>query len=312
LENFFFVVIKLFPVILLLILGNIFYRIQFFNEHTVDDLKKIVINVALPSILFLTFSKTVFKASYLIVIITVFFASVLLLFLGTKLKVLTGSIKYSETLFVGCETGLIGYSMFTIVYGSTDMFKLAVIDIGNSIFINVVLLCYIKHINGETVSLKQTVVSIFKTPTVLSIIAGIMVSCTGIYEVLSSNAMTSSLLSVISILANITTPLICIVIGYTIHVNFKKLYKPFVISLLRIVMSLSIAFAIGFFIFNRLFHNDRMFKIALFSMFILPPSFVLPVFIKGETEEESQVVLNTIAITLILSLVAFPILSAVI
>ena len=60
------VLIKTFPVIGLILLGILLRRIALITQETIDGLKKIVVNVALPSALFLTFARTSFRPEYLI------------------------------------------------------------------------------------------------------------------------------------------------------------------------------------------------------------------------------------------------------
>ena len=65
---------RVLPVILLLILGASLNRLQFIRKETIQDLKRLVVNITLPAVLFLAFSQVTLESSYLIIVALVFFA----------------------------------------------------------------------------------------------------------------------------------------------------------------------------------------------------------------------------------------------
>ena len=102
--------------------------------------------------------------------------------------------------------------------------------------------------------------------------------------------------------------MICIVIGYELKINFKGIGKPFLTAVIRISLLLGIAYIINTFIIDRILHLDHTFKIALYTMFLLPPPFVIPIFMDERQEQSKQFILNTISVSIILSLIAYMIL----
>ena len=71
-ENTVVVISKVLPVVLLIVFGSVLRRTAFLRQSTIDELKKITVNVALPSLLFLTFSETTFEIGYLLIFLVVF------------------------------------------------------------------------------------------------------------------------------------------------------------------------------------------------------------------------------------------------
>ncbi len=77
---------KVFPVILLILLGNLLQRIQFIKEETVAELKKIVVSLSLPALLFMAFAEIRFESRFLLVFIAVFGVCLLMLVFGNLLS----------------------------------------------------------------------------------------------------------------------------------------------------------------------------------------------------------------------------------
>ncbi|QNO15499.1 hypothetical protein HYG86_12340 [Alkalicella caledoniensis] len=256
---------KVFPIVLLIILGNTLQRFSFFRNNTIDELKKFVINIALPALLFLAFTETKFEAKYSLIFIAV----------------------------------------FATVYGTTEMFKIALVDIGNGFFFFLILLSYLEKLNGKPMNLKTVVLSFIKSPIILALLAGLSVGSIGAIGVLEANPLTSSLLEMLRLISALVVPVICIVIGYELKIDLKNITEPIKIVLLRMSISLSLAFLINTFVLGMFLQLDNIFKIALYTMFLLPPSFILPIFIESESGKEKQLVLNVLSIHIILSIIVF-------
>ncbi len=303
------VVSKVLPVILMIILGNILQRTSFLKQNTIDELKKIVVNISLPSSLFLTFAETNFEARYLLIFIAVFFTCGIMLFLGMVFNTFTGlNNRYAPALFSGFEAGMMGYSIFVAVYGAENMYKLAIIDLGQVTFVFFVLVSYLQRLNGESANAKQLTLSFIKSPVILSILSGIFIGSLGIIGPVKSFPLSNSILEMLKLISNITVPVICLVIGYELRVDLKNIKKPFLAAFTRLAVLLLIAFVLNTFLIEKVLHLDNTFKIALYTMFLLPPPFVIPIYMKDHDENNKQFILNTISICIILALAAFLIL----
>ena len=299
---------KVIPVIFLIMIGTLLRKTGFIKQDVVSGLKKIVMNISLPAVLFLTFAETTFEGRYMLIFLSVFLVCGLMLFLGTGIKrLLKLSNKYYPALFSGFETGMIGYSLFLAVYGSENIYKLALIDLGQVVFVFFVLVSYLERLNGKTASAKELTISFIKSPVILSIIFGILVSLTGIVSSVSSPII-SSVWETFSLLSALTMPMICLVIGYELKINFKGIGKPLLTAVIRIALLLGLAFIINTFVIDRILNLDHTFKIALYTMFILPPSFAIPIFMDDREEQSKQFILNTISVGIILTLIAYMIL----
>lgn len=296
---------KVLPVIILIILGGFLRKAKFIGQNTISEFKKIVVNITLPATLFLTFAKTTFESRYIMIFISVFLVCIIMLLLGTVIKKqLKLSNKYYPAIFSGFETGMMGYSLYAVVYGSANIYKLALIDLGQVVFVFFVLVSYLQKLNGRSANAKELTISFIKSPVILSIILGITISFMGDFSSISSPVF-NSIFETLRLLSEMTMPLICIAIGYELKINLKGIGGPLLATVIRMVILLGMAYAINEIVIDRLLDLDNTFKIALYTMFLLPPPFVIPIYMDEKEEENKQFILNTLSISIILSLIAF-------
>ena len=151
---------------------------------------------------------------------------------------------------------------------------------------------------------------IVKSPFLISMFLGILVSMLDGRTSCHTNPATAALLTAAGMLAEITLPLILLVIGYELHFDLKQLLVPLPAVLLRIGMMLLLAYLLNTFVIDRLLGLDRLFQMAVYTMFICPPSFIIPVFIEGDCPDKSFI-MNFLSLNVILSIVTFIILMTV-
>lgn len=306
------ILVKVLPIILAIVLGMVLRKFHFFREGTVEDLKKVVVNISLPTLLFTAFAQTQFEARYLLIIGLVFMLCVLMLLMGfAAKKALKSSNRYLPALFCGFEAGMMGYAIFTAVYGAENTYQFAVIDLGQVIFVFFVLVTVLQRFNGTKASASDTVLSFVKTPVIIAIFAGILFSVTGLFRLASAYQAPMAIYETIKLLSSVNIPLICLIIGYELKLDIKALPRSVVIVLSRMLISLGLAAAINQFVLISLLHLDRGFQAALFAMFLMPSPFVIPVYMKSNEESEKQEVLNILSVHIVLSLIAFIILVGV-
>ncbi|WP_169824116.1 AEC family transporter [Anaerobacillus alkalidiazotrophicus] len=307
------VVAKILPIILLLVLGNVLQKIQFFKDSTINDFKKLVVNFTLPALLFLAFLDTEFESSYIIIVVVMFIACVLMLIVGIFYKkLLKSDNRYVSTVFTSFENGMIGYPLFVTVYGSASLYKIAVIDIGHILFVFLILVNYLQKLNGKTSSFKELLLSFFKSPIIMAVLLGILFSTTGSAQLMMNFQFSYSIIELLTIVGSLTVPLICIVIGYELKLDFKNISKPFGLVLIRMSTLLVLAFLLNTFIIDGLLQLDKEFQIALYLTFLLPPAFAIPIFMDDKSGKNKQLILNMISINILLTIVAFLILVTVI
>lgn len=302
----FAVVARVLPVIFLIILGHFLRRFSIISQKTIDDFKKLVVNLTLPALLFMAFADTAFEARNLLIVLAVFASCTVMLIAATLLRKPLGiDNRYWPSLFAGFETGMMGFSIFVAVYGAEEMYKLAIMDLGQVTFVFFVLVSVLKRVNGESSGVGKLILSFVKSPVIISIFLGIAAGLIDLPGILNANAAGGAIMETLNIIGSLTMPLICLAIGFELRIDKSNIVKPFLTAATRLLVLLGLAFVINQVIISGILDLDSTYEIALYTLFMLPPPFVLPIFMDGKKERDKQLILNTISIHIILTLVAF-------
>jgi hypothetical protein len=212
---------------------------------------------------------------------------------------------YFPAMITGFEAGAMGYAMFGAVYGTTEVFKFAVIDLGQVIFVFFVLAPWLQRQAAGPVSLRRTLVSFFTTAPILAIFAGIVANRLGIMAPLEASPIGASLVRTLELLAGLLTPLICLIIGSEVQLRRGKLSWPTRTVAVRYLLWAVVALAFYGLVVRQVLGPDLLVRAAVFTMFMLPPPFVAPLFMGGATVEDREYVVNTLSLATLVTLGAF-------
>lgn len=289
------------PVIILVLLGSILHKLEFFHQKTITDLKKLVVNLALPMVLINAFGEMHFQVQYLLIVAFVFAACLLIMLLAGKIIKKPAFLPY---VIAGFEAGMLGYAVYTSLYGIERVREFAIIDLGQVLFVFFVLVPALHRHQDGVVSLRITLISFLRTPVILAILSGIMLNLTGLYALMNTFPLTEALLSTTQTLAGLTMPLAALVLGYELNIQPGNLRQPFVTALMRLVLWLIFAFLLNTLVIRAWLGLGQAFVTAVWFMFILPPPFVVPLFLQKTDTQDRNYILNTISISTIFALVA--------
>ena len=280
---------KLLPIIIIIIIGAIIRRKQLLCEQTIDGLKTIIIKIALPAVLFTAFSKTDFKLAYLLLFLIIFLFCSLLYFIGEVLHrkfPKNFNYTYSSGYFTGFEFGMIGVGLFSAIWGIDKLPVIMLIGFGHELFIWFVYVPLIKLKGNEKFTVSKTFIEFIKTPTILAIILGTIFNLTGLYNILENNILGSSIFATIDFLMPLTTPLILIIIGYSLTLKKLNLSKIFVYIGIRTFFVLSIGSFVLFLLLKIIPTLDSFFVMAFYAFILLPAPYILPLYIEDKKEAE--------------------------
>lgn len=301
-ENASGVLLNLFPVLALFILGYVLRRIRFFDTGAVGALKKLVVNIALPALLFRAFASLALEPQLLIVVAAVFAICVLMVGAGRGIGALIGiKSPYFALLMGGFETGMVGYAIFMAVYGVENVPYLALVDLGQVTFVFLVLMSLLMGLRGEKHSPAQLARRLLSSPVIISIAAGLLFGLVKSHTAVADAGVYRAFDSLLTIVGGLTMPLICVVIGYELEIDRGSIGLPLATIAIRTVLLLALAFALNTFVIDRLLHLPSMYKKAVLTMFILPPPFVIPLFMQQEDRENMRYVTNTLSVGTIAS-----------
>jgi len=176
---------RVLPIFLLIGLGYWVRRRQFVAESTVDDLRKIVVNLALPAVLFTSFVQIELQTAYIAIFVTTFSLCVALLILGRWLqRALQIKRAYFPFMMTGFEYGMLGVSLFGSAYGLENIGYIAVLDLGHELFIWFVFLAFLLAERDGIQRPAQLASAFVRSPVIIAILAGIALNLLGLGDLL--------------------------------------------------------------------------------------------------------------------------------
>ncbi len=295
---------RLLPIFFLLAIGFIAKHKKIFQESFIEGLKTLIVKIALPAVLFDAFSKMTLQTSYLLLFILVFFYCCLLYILGHMLHKLFPNIyrrAYTAGYFTGFEFGMIGVGLFGAIWGMDKLPIIMLIAFGHELFIWFFFVPLISRKKDHRFNLIDILWQFLKTPTIIAIISGILINLSGIYPKIEQSSIGGSILAVIEFLKPLTSPLILIVIGYTLTFRRENLQEMavYIFSRLALVMVLGaiLLLTVRFLIPDL----DALFDQAFYAFILLPAPYILPLYIqdKKETAFFTQLLVYSTAVSFI-------------
>lgn len=299
---------RVLPIFLLIGLGVWTRRSQFLPERAIDDLRKIVVNLALPSVLFISFLNIEMQTNYLVVFVVIAALNVAMYFLGLALRRrLNVPHPYFPFLMTGFEYGMLGVSLFGSAYGLENIGYIAVADLGHELFIWFVFLALLLMTREGHTGPAELVGSFFRSPVIIGILAGIGFNLLGAAEFLAEQPITGGILATLDFLSTLTIPLILIIVGYGIKLDRAGVREAALVIAIRLVILIPVALLFNAVIVRGLLDLERPFEIAIFTLFILPPPFIIPLYMRQDLPDEKRYVNNVLMLYTVVSLAIFSI-----
>jgi len=308
--NYIEIIPKIIPVFILLGVGYFLKIKKFISNNSIGEIKKLIVNISLPALLFISFLDVNFTIEFFFVILIVFFINLLMLLIGkgfaffTKLK-----DPHLPLLFTGFEVGMLGIPLFGAIYGTESIKYMAVVDLGQEIYVWFVLFAMLLSLQQK--EKQMHFVGLFKSfitsPIIIAILLGIILNSSGIKSLINENFLFQGVINSIDMLGSLTVPLILLVIGYEINFKTSNISLPLKIIGIRLLILVPIALLVGDFVFSKSLELEPLYNVALLSVVILPPPFIIPLFFNQEDEQggEKSYVYNTLSISTVISIIAF-------
>ncbi len=298
------VISKLMPVILIIVLGWILRKTKLITDDGSTLLKRLIVNVGLPSVFFLSFLKMTITMSLIMFIPGMFLLNILLLFMGKGAAKITGG-KYSPFLFTGFEYGMFAIAVFTAAYGASSASYIAILDVGHELFIWFVFVTVILATSNTKNTVGDTIRSFIKSPIIIAIILGFAGNLLGLEQIINSNPVLKGIETTIAMLMSLTAPLILLSIGAGLSLSRLGLSFAVKVTAIRLPIVLALIFLINKFIIREFMGLPFAYEAALFTLFIAPPPFIIPLYMSDEDADEKGVINTTLTFYTIVSLILF-------
>lgn len=304
-DNIIHITNQVLPILVLLFLGNCFGRTGFLSDATVDQLKKLVVNLALPAVLFLSFVRIDLHISYLTLFFILLFVCIGLYFVGKLLgRVLPGQSEHLPFMITGFEYGLLALSLFGGAYGLEAVGYIAVVDLGHEFFIWFVYVALLIARKEGGVKPMQLGKMFITSPVIVAILLGLAVNAAGLREAFFTLPVIGAVGATFELVGAMSIPLILIIVGHGIRIERGALRQAIIVVALRAAICIPLALLLNRFVVRELLGMAPPFEAALLVLFIMPPPFILPLFMKGDLQER-RLVNSVLAVHTVFSICAF-------
>lgn len=300
------VIARVLPIILIIAIGSLIRSRRVLSESTVDELRGLVVKVALPAVLFMAFLEMELDSSYIGLFLVIAAVCFLMLGLGYLLRrVLKVEHEYYPFLITGFEFGMVGITLFGTAYGLANAGYIAIVDLSHELFIWFVLATLLTAKRDGASSLASILKGFATSPLIIAILLALALNLAGLGSSFREIAFGAAIAQTLEFLGGLLIPLILILIGYGMRLSWSAIRESIGIVVLRLAILIPLAILINVFVVRRWLALDPAFEAAIFTFFILPPPFIVPLFIKSEQADERTYVNNVLSVYTTVSLVIF-------
>lgn len=290
------------PVFLALGVGVFARKKQFLTRDSIDAMKKLVINVTLPFVLLSAFASADYNRAALVLPTMVFVLCCVALALGfVILRLCKVKSRLAPFLASGFEAGMLGYSLFVLLFPEHSVSTFAVLDLGQTLF---VFTLFKILLSGKT-DFRAIARDMVTSPILWAVFAGVILGVTGLYRVPNVGRLLDA---TCDFLSAPTGMVILLTVGYDLVLGEIPWGKTAGYIAMRLgVMAVILAVMV---LLNRTVLDGMMFEGAALLMVILPPPYVIPVFADEPSERVS--ISSALSAMTVMSLLLFAALSVII
>ncbi len=295
------------PVVLTIAIGMLCRRTKLLSREGVAALKSVVVNITLPAVMLNAFASLSYTGKNLLLTLLMFCVCLAAWLLGRALQgLLKLPSRFVPFLTTGFEAGMLGYALFMLLYGAERVSDFACVDLGQVLFVFTLYKVLLGLNGGEKVTAGRLLDEMRRSPTVIAILAGVLLGATGLYRAMAPSGLQGVLNACTDFVSAPTSAVILLTIGYDLvpsEIPWRNVGRTLA---LRAGIMLALRLAAGLAV--RAMGLDGLGP-ALNIMFILPAPYVLPVF--ADDEGERAAVSSTLSAMTLLTVVAFVILAAI-
>ena len=297
----------LLPIMTAFVCGMVCRRLHILDASGCQTLKNLVSYIMLPAVLLNAFLFADYTVQSLSVIIVVFVAVTAEFALGFALrKFFPGRGGAMPFLFATMECGSIGYPLIAMLFGQQGTSDMAIIDVGHTVFLFLLVVPILKITEGESPKIKDVARQALTSPAFDAMLIGIALGLLGVDEWLESNAGYDIYSAVINYITAPTGVLVLLTLGHDAALD-KSLMKPVAMTAIGRLLVMWAFCGVSIAIISLFGAIPKSMLFALMLAFSLPASFVIPV--TGKFEGQRDYVSATMSLSTLLTLAAFAVLA---
>ncbi len=169
---------------------------------------------------------------------------------------------------------------------------IAVADLGHEIFIWFVFLPLLLIKRDGAQNPKDVVKSFLSAPVVIAILASIFFNVMGWQDLLYQLPLIGAGMSALEFLSNLTVPMILIIVGYSIRFDRVDLKDALLVVAIRLGILIPLVLIVNNYLIRGLLQLERSFEVALFTLLVLPPPFIIPLYTGPDLNTEEKQYIN--------------------
>ncbi|MFP4211155.1 MAG: AEC family transporter [Alkalispirochaeta sp.] len=293
------------PIVLLIILGYVLRRTGILSDRGVGEVKTLIVNVALPAVLFVAFLTIEFDTRYLGLFVFMPIVLFALLGFGYLFEGAPGMRRPTPFLMTGFEFGMLGIGLFGTAYGREHLGTISVVGLPHELFIWFVFVALMRARYGGTSSLAATLRSFVTSPVIVAIVAGTILNLSGAAGWITSATGPASVIAALEMLGGIVGPLILIVIGHGTRISRKGIAEAAPLVLVRLAIVLAIGIGVVPVVTEGILGLPPIFTHAVFTFLILPPPFIVPLYLPEREREDLSFANNVLSVYTVFSVAVF-------
>lgn len=295
------------PVLLMIMLGIFCKKKKIISKHGIAGFKSFVFYITLPFVVFKAFYNATYSVDVIVITVAMFLACVIALLMGSVFKRITKSTKSTSRLLItGFESGMLGYALYTLLFGIEKVSYFATVDLGQELFIFIIFMTLLLPPDPKLSGVKGTLKRMATTPLIIAVFIGIIVGVTGLGNIIYTSAAGESVQYILDFVSAPTSAVILFVVGYELelkNLDFKAVLSV-VLTRVVIVGVICVAFLT---VLSAIIEINEYYRWAIILLFILPPPFIIPILLNDE--KENAYVSACLSTYTILTLIAFAFIS---
>jgi hypothetical protein len=194
----------------------------------------------------------------------------------------------------GFEYGMLAISLFGAAYGLDKIGYIAIVDLGHEIFIWFVFLPLLLIKRDGAQKTLEIARSFLSSPVVIAILASLLLNILGMSRVLYQLPITGGVMATLEFLSKLTIPLILVTVGYGVRIDQAGLGEALIVAIIRLGIMIPLVLVLNTYLINYYLQLDRFFEIALFTLLIMPPPFIVPLYTRENWDPKEKRYLNNV------------------
>ena len=289
------------PIFIIIILGIYAKKTNLISIEENKGLQQFVMKFGLPCVLFnscLNAQIQTESITSMILVLSFVFLSSLLSFQLRKKR-----YPYSNLpqLFSAQESGMLGIPLFMTLFGSTQAYRMGVLDMSQSL-IAIPVIAILSTSTSENPSISSIIKKVFQSPLLIMSLLGLLLNLTGLIQVFNQIGIGSIIIETTGFVAQPVSAVILFSVGY--NFSIKEGNQKHIFEICGLHFGLFALFCVMMQLALFLVPNvaiETRWAILLFCA--LPSSYLAPTLAKNE--EESAVASSVCSLLTVICLIIF-------